>query len=248
MERAITILTAFDAEYRSMTLTQVTERCRLPRSAARRFLHTLVELGYVSHAGRRFELTAKVLELGYANVSRFTLADVCQPHVDILTRNLNASSSVAVLDGTDIRYVCRAEAATGMAVALKAGSRIPAHVTAAGRVLLAAQPDSDIESYLSLALGRNDSWQLSTAGAERLKRELETVRCQGWAFADQLIEVGVRAIAVPLRSRGGREVGALTVSMYESFEPPRVLVPRCLPPLLEAAGTISLELRTGIEF
>ncbi|MCD2114272.1 MULTISPECIES: IclR family transcriptional regulator C-terminal domain-containing protein [Rhodococcus] len=247
LERAIAVLTAFDREHRHLTLTEVAERCRLPRSAARRFLHTLVELGFVEVSGRKFTLTPQVLELGYANLSRFTLADVCQPHLEALARNLGLSASVTVLDGPDIRYVSRVEVASGMSVSLKAGSRLPAHRTATGRVLLAALPEAELNRHLDFSAPQDPHPAPAHDERSRLERELDIIRRQGWAFADQVLDVGVQALAVPLRSRTGRVVGALTVSMYQTHESARTLVPRYLPPLLETAGRISLELRAGID-
>ncbi|WP_232512523.1 IclR family transcriptional regulator domain-containing protein [Rhodococcus pyridinivorans] len=247
LERAIAVLTAFDREHRHLTLTEVAERCRLPRSAARRFLHTLVELGFVEVSGRKFTLTPQVLELGYANLSRFTLADVCRPHLEALARNLGLSASVTVLDGPDIRYVSRVEVASGMSVSLKAGSRLPAHRTATGRVLLAALPEAELNRHLDFSAPQDPHPAPAHDERSRLERELGIIRRQGWAFADQVLDVGVQALAVPLRSRTGRVVGALTVSMYQTHESARTLVPRYLPPLLETAGRISLELRAGID-
>lgn len=247
LERAIAVLTTFDREHRHLTLTEVAERCRLPRSAARRFLHTLVELGFVEVSGRKFTLTPQVLELGYANLARFTLADVCQPHLEALARNLGLSASVTVLDGPDIRYVSRVEVASGMSVSLKAGSRLPAHRTATGRVLLAALPEAELNRHLDFSAPQDPHPAPAHDERSRLERELDIIRRQGWAFADQVLDVGVQALAVPLRSRTGRVVGALTVSMYQTHESARTLVPRYLPPLLETAGRISLELRAGID-
>ncbi|MFF0241205.1 IclR family transcriptional regulator C-terminal domain-containing protein [Rhodococcus pyridinivorans] len=247
LERAIAVLTTFDREHRHLTLTEVAERCRLPRSAARRFLHTLVELGFVEVSGRKFTLTPQVLELGYANLSRFTLADVCQPHLEALARNLGLSASVTVLDGPDIRYISRVEVASGMSVSLKAGSRLPAHQTATGRVLLAALPEAELNRHLDFSAPQDPHPAPAHDERSRLERELDIIRRQGWAFADQVLDVGVQALAVPLRSRTGRVVGALTVSMYQTHESARTLVPRYLPPLLETAGRISLELRAGID-
>ncbi|WP_064257618.1 hypothetical protein RBB84_17415 [Rhodococcus sp. D-6] len=147
-----------------------------------------------------------VLELGYANLSRFKLADVWRPHLDELARSLGASAA-AVLEGTDIRYVSRSDLASRMSVSLRPGSRLPAHVTAAGNVILTALD--------------------ATAG--RCRTRVSKSACG------------------PLRSRSGLDVGALTVSVLESTEPTSVLVARCLPPLLETAGKVSLELRAGID-
>ncbi|RVW02201.1 IclR family transcriptional regulator domain-containing protein [Rhodococcus xishaensis] len=247
LERGIIVLTAFDAEHPSLTLTEAASRCGLPRSATRRFLVTLVELGYVTATGRRFALTPQVLELGYANVSNFTLADVCQPHLNSLVRSLRSSASVTVLADSDVRYVCRASVAGAMSISIKVGSRIPAHLTAGGRVLLAALPEPDLAAHLSSASPPPTGGATPDPRGDRLLRELATVRNQGWALADQLLDVGVRALAVPIRTRSGRTIGALSASVVESQEPSRAFVARCLPRLLETAGAISLELRNGIE-
>lgn len=247
LERAVAVLTAFDAGHPSLTLTELSNRCRLPRSATRRFLHTLLELGFVEVSGRRFALTPQVLDLGYANASRFSLADVCQPHVERIARQLRASASVSVLDGPDVRYVCRVDVTTGLSVSLKTGSRLPAHLTAAGKVLIAYLSPNERDRYITSAAGRGAAYSLTDPERGRLEGELRAIESQGWAFADQELDVGVQAVAVPLRSRTGRHVGALTAATFEAHESARTLVPRFLPGLLDTAGRISLELRAGIE-
>lgn len=245
LERAVAVLTAFDATHATLTLTELAERCRLPRSAARRFAHTLVELGYVAVVDRRFRLTPQVLELGYANLTRFTLADVCHPHLERLAHSLQTSASVSVLDGTDVRYISRVDVLTGMSVSLRAGSRVPAHRTAAGKVLLSLLTEHDRDTYFRATA--NTAGPPSQSDRKRLTEQLAIIAQQGWAFSDQALDVGVQALAVPLRSRDGEPVGALAVTTYEAHDPSRVVVSRNLPSLLEAAARISLELRAGIE-
>ena len=92
-----------------MTLTEVAARTDLTRATARRFLYTLVELGYVRTDGKTFALTAKVLQLGYAYLSGLSLPQLAQPHLEELSLQLGESTSAAVLDGTDIAYVARVD-------------------------------------------------------------------------------------------------------------------------------------------
>lgn len=245
LERGITILTAFDDEHPVMNLTDIARRCGIPRSATRRFLHTLADLGYVSVSGRHFELTPQVLELGYSYLSRLTLADIVRPHAEELARELGASISVAVLDGPDVRYICRVNAPSALAVSIRVGSRIAAEQTGLGRVLLASLTPQQLEEHW--AHFSNSADAPSAKDREDLQRALETIRKQNWSYEDQLLEVGVRAVAVPLHNRDGDVVAALSASLQEAGMPSRTMISTFVPRLVEKAAQISLELRRGIE-
>lgn len=87
LARGLAVIRAFDADRPVMTLTEVASRTGLTRATARRFLHTLVELGYVRTDGKTFALTAKVLQLGYAYLSGLSLPQLAQPHLEELSLN-----------------------------------------------------------------------------------------------------------------------------------------------------------------
>ena len=247
LERGIAVLTAFDADHPTMNLTEVARSCGLPRSATRRFLHTLVDLGYVTTSGRQYELTPQVLELGYSYLPKLSLADVVRPHVEQLARALGASISVAVLDGADVRYVHRVNAPSALVVSIRVGSRIAAHRTGLGRVLLASLKPDRLADYLDGSGQAAGAHHLNPAGQEQLVEALDMVRKQGWSYVDQLLDVGVRAVAVPLVARDGSVVAALSASLHSAALPQRAMIAEFLPRLQECAARISLELRSGIE-
>ncbi|MGO4856870.1 IclR family transcriptional regulator domain-containing protein [Arthrobacter sp. 2MCAF14] len=247
LERGIAVLTAFDASHPTMNLTEVAKRCGLPRSAARRFLHTLADLGYVMTSGRQYELTPQVLELGYSYLPKLSIADVARPHTEKLARALGASVSVAVLDGADVRYVHRVNAPSALAVSIRVGSRIAAHRTGLGQVLLAALPPEKLSAYLEDSGHAHGTYQLGPAERKELALALEAARKQGWSYVDQLLDVGVRAVAVPLHARDGSVVAALSASLHSAALPQRAMIAEFVPRLQECAARISLELRTGIE-
>ena len=101
------MIRAFGADDPELTLSDVARRTGLTRAAARRFLLTLADLGYVRTDGKQFALTPRVLELGYAYLSSLTLPEVAEPHLERLAAELRESSSVSVLDGDEIVYVGR---------------------------------------------------------------------------------------------------------------------------------------------
>src|SRR5581483_11456974 len=97
LERGLAVIRAFDAEHPALTLSEVARATGLTRAAARRFLHTLVELGYVRNNGRLFALRPRVLELGYAYLSSLGLPEIALPHLETLVTTVHESSSVSVL-------------------------------------------------------------------------------------------------------------------------------------------------------
>src|ERR671926_1471025 len=101
LERGLAVIRAFDASAPALTLSDVARATGLTRAAARRFLLTLADLGYVRTDGRLFPLSPRVLDLGYAYLSGAALPAVAQPHLEALVADVRHTSSMAVLDGDD---------------------------------------------------------------------------------------------------------------------------------------------------
>src|SRR6185503_16142695 len=108
--------------------------------------------------GGRFSLRPRVLELGFAYLSSLSLPEVAQPHMEALVAQVNESSSISVLDDTEVVYVARVPTRRIMSITLSVGTRLPAYATSMGRVLLAALPEAE----LSARLARMDLRPLST--------------------------------------------------------------------------------------
>jgi IclR family pca regulon transcriptional regulator len=205
------VIRAFDTDHPLMTLTEVAARTDLTRATARRFLHTLVELGYVRTDGKAFALTAKVLQLGYAYLSGLSLPQLAQPHLEELSLKLGESTSAAVLDGTDIAYVARVTTRRIMNVGITVGTRFPAYATSMGRVLLAALPVEELKSYLAVA----DIKPLTPRAlgtAKELLAVLDRVRVRGWCLLDEELELGLMSVAAPVHD-GAKVVAAVNVSL-----------------------------------
>jgi IclR family transcriptional regulator, pca regulon regulatory protein len=148
LSRGLTVLEAFNAERPAMTLADMARATGLTRATARRLLHTLVALGFVSTDGRTFELTPRVLDLGFAYVSSLQLPDIAQPFMEALSDRVHESVSASVLDGSQIVYVARVNTQRIMGISLAIGSRLPAAWTSMGRVLLAGLTDTQLDGFL----------------------------------------------------------------------------------------------------
>ncbi len=151
LERGLAVIKAFGSEDPELTLSDVARRTGLTRAAARRFLLTLADLGYVRSDGKHFALTPRVLELGYAYLSSLSLPEIAEPHLERLAAEVRESSSVSVLDGDEIVYVGRVPTSRIMRVSINVGTRFPAYATSMGRVLLAALAPEALDAYLARA-------------------------------------------------------------------------------------------------
>ena len=244
LERGLAVIRAFGEATPELTLSEVARETGLTRAAARRFLLTLADLGYVRTDGRRFALSPRVLELGYAYLSSRSLPEIAEPHLERLAAEVRESSSVSVLDGDDIVYVARVPTSRIMRVAINVGTRFPAHATSMGRVQLAALTEAELDAYLARAeLRKLTSHTLTEPDA--LRAELARIRTQGWALVDQELEEGLRSVAAPIRDRTARVVAAVNVSAHASRASRDTVRRALLPPLLATAQRIEADLRAA---
>jgi IclR family pca regulon transcriptional regulator len=244
LERGMAVIQVFSREHPALTLSEVARLTGTTRATARRILLTLEKLGHVRSDGRLFSLTPRVLSLGWAYLSSLNLWEIAQPLMEDLVQKTKESCSAATLDLPDIVYVARVPTRRIMTIALGIGTRLPAHATSMGRVLLAGLPDDELDEFLAGAqLERFTDWTVTDPS--RLRSLVEQVRRQGWALNDQELEIGLRSIAAPIKSGDGRTIAALNVSAAA----PRVsideLEQRFLPALLETANDISDSLIRG---
>ena len=237
LQRGLAVIRAFDAENPALTLSEVARATGLARAAARRFLLTLVDLGYMRVEDRRFTLTPRVLELGHAYLSSLTLPDIALPYMRDFVAAIRESSSLCVLDEDQIVYVARVPANRIMSVSISVGTRFPAFATSLGRVLLAGQTDEWLADYLADA-DLTPMTARTVTNPKLLLAEIKRVRRQGWAMVDQELEEGIRSLAAPIHA-GGSVSAAINVSVHASRWSLEAVRERLLPRLLTTATTIN---------
>ncbi|WP_232540124.1 IclR family transcriptional regulator domain-containing protein [Azohydromonas aeria] len=236
--RGLEVLRSFGAGAPAQTLSETAERVGLTRAGARRILLTLQTLGYVEQEGRQFRLTPKVMELGFAYLSAQPWWHLAQPLMEELTQQLKLSTSAAVLDGAEVVYVLRVPMQKIMSINLGVGSRLPAHCTSMGRVLLAGLREEQREARVA-AMTLEPLTPRTTTDAEALLRKLSQVRRQGFALVNEELELGLMSLAVPVRDRSDRVVAAINVSSPAQRQSATELQKTCLPALQAVAERIS---------
>lgn len=246
LERGLSVIRAFGFRRVSLTITDVAEATGLTRATARRFLLTLVRMGYVRNDGREYWLRPRVLELGYAYLSGITLPEAAKPFLDDLVHALGESTSIAVRDEHEIVYVAHEAPPRVMTINVPIGGRDPLYCTALGRVLLANAPDEEIDRYLKSAELRAYTGATVT-DPEELREALGLVRADGYSLIENELEDGLVALAVPLRDSDGHVVAAMNACSYSLRTGPDELLSRGLPLLLEAAAGVEAEVRAAVQ-
>ncbi|MEO0003733.1 MAG: hypothetical protein RLZZ22_1425 [Pseudomonadota bacterium] len=256
MAKGLAVLESFDTERQRLNATQAAQRAGLTRAAARRHLLTLAHLGYLESDGGHFWLSAKVLRFSGSYLASARLPRTVQPTLNRLAAQTRDAYSVAVLEGDAVVIVARSAAALApesdwdasslaaglpapagarlMAYGLHLGARLPAHASSTGRVLLAALPEPELSAWLEgRALARLTPYTVTEPGA--LRKVLEQIRQQDCCIASEEHEIGVHAVAVPLRDLQGKTVGALNAVLTPA-RLARGAIQRELLPLLQDAA------------
>jgi IclR family pca regulon transcriptional regulator len=239
LARGLAVVRAFSDTRRTLTIAQISQKTGIPRAAVRRCLHTLRQLGYADADANNFSLRPKILTLGYSYLSSTPLTVSAQPYLNHITRTLNESCSLAVLEENQVLYVARSATARVMSVALNTGSRLPAYCTSLGRVMLSHMDADALDHYFDSVTLRAFT-DKTVVSQKRLREILGTVRTTGFALIDEELEIGLRSIAVPVRGASGSVLAALNVGVQAARVSRRQMEEEFLPVLLRGAQELSV--------
>lgn len=247
MARGMAVLECFDTERQRLNATLTAQRTGLTRATARRHLLTLAHLGYLETDGQYYWLSAKVLGFAGSYLSSSRLPRAVQPSLYQLSLATQLSCSVAVLQNDAVIIVARGiwqgpdsvntAGQRVLAYGLHVGTRLPAHATSTGQVLLANLLPAQIKAWLQAhPLSRLTAH--TATQAKDLKEKLKQIAKQDYCLASQEHELGVDALAVPLRNERGDTIAALNLVRSTAGPNAPDLVMRWLPLLQQTAQAL----------
>jgi DNA-binding IclR family transcriptional regulator len=226
LEKGLGLLEMFGEHRGELSFSDICERTAMPKASAYRTLHTLERLGFLARSATGgYALGISVLRLGFDYLSSMDIVQIGQPVIDRLRDNTGCSAHLCVLDGRDVVYVARAAASGEIGAGVSVGSRLPAHRTAIGRVLLMSLPLVRLttlypDEVFELASDRGPTT------SQQLFDLLEQDRVRGFAVSESFYQPGVSAVAYPLRDRSGGVLASVNVMS------PRHALPQDLKTLL----------------
>jgi IclR family transcriptional regulator, pca regulon regulatory protein len=253
LERGFRVLRVFDQFSAEMTPSEVARKTELPRAATRRVLLTLCDLGYAISDGKYFRLTPKVLDLAHGYLAKTRIRYLIDPVMHDAVNAINDSCVVAIRDGADeIAIACYNSTGFG-AVSVSLGLRIPLYVSTPGRVMLANLSAPELADYLA-SIKLEPFTNRTVTSKRALREQIIKIREDGYAVGREEFEVGVYAVAVPLKTRSGRLVAAITcIGNVARIQAPEALESR-IKILSDAAERLSqmlpdsVDITTDLEF
>ena len=237
--RVLALLEAFDADHRSLSLTELAERAGLSLSTTHRLVAELARWGaLVRRSSGEYVIGRRLWDLGLLAPVQSDLRQVASPFLHDIYGATLATVHLAVRDGTEVLYVDRLSGHASVPVVSQIGSRLPLHATGVGKVLLAYAPDQVRDTVLR-NLTRVTPYTVTQPG--RLLADLRHVRSEGFAQTVEEMSLGACSVAVPVRS--GQQVVAARGIVVPTLKRDRA---RLVTALQVAAQGIGRSLATAL--
>jgi IclR family transcriptional regulator, pca regulon regulatory protein len=235
--KGLRVIESFSDDHPRLTATEAGQRAGLTRTAARRYLVSLVHFGYADTDGKHYWLLPRVLRLGQSYLEAARLPRLVQPFLQRLSMQTGETANVSVLDGHEVVYLVRSNSPRVVSIGFHAGARVPAHVVSPGFVILATFTKARLDAWTATHdFGRYTPLTITELASFR--DSVATARQLGYWLVDQYINLGLAGLAVALLDRKGRCVGALSMTFQTQVYPNNSALVKLLPPLQEAAQAL----------
>lgn len=238
LARGLKILDILSQVQESVSVTELAERLGVDKGSASRLAATLVHYGYAEkdELTRRYHLGPQVVTLSRSLLARLPLREAAKPFLHQLMESTGECAHLAVPAQGKVLYIDQVELPATLRVNAQVGTLNPLHCTALGKVLLAfgdLELPPTLESYT----------QHTLTEPNRLRKNLEQVRLDGYAVDDEEFDLGVRCIAVPVFDFRGKVTGSIGIS-----GPATRITPERLPELAVRVVKIGKALSERMSF
>jgi IclR family pca regulon transcriptional regulator len=236
LARGLLVLQAF-VNGAKLTVSDAARATGLARATARRCLYTLDKIGYVRMEGTGYVLESRFLPLARAYLRSLGPEGSVQVVLDRLRDQLDETCAIGRLDGAHVVYASLSRKSRVRTLGGQVGMRVPAFCTSMGRVLLAAGPEGEVDQVLAAFPPVKFTPFTQTDPSEIRERVREAQR-NGFSINDQELDLGLRALAVPIRDHRGRVIAALNAGGENTRLSNTLLIGQFLPAMQEAADEI----------
>jgi IclR family pca regulon transcriptional regulator len=212
LSRGLAVLQLFTRQNPEQKLTEIAASLQLSRSATYRLLYTLENDRFLARdpITRRYRLASKILSLGFEFLNAEPLTEIAQPFLRTLSDQTRAVAHLVIRDGCHVVYLARVAPSATLVTNLQIGARLPAHVTATGRILLAYLPNQTLREVFDLI--RSDKGMIMPPSSfEALRAVANEDRAKGYVFSRSVFDPSVFSLAGPVRDQSGNAVAAVNV-------------------------------------
>lgn len=235
--KGLRVIESFSYDTPRLTATEAAERAGLTRTAARRYLMSLVHFGYADTDGKLYWLLPTVLRLGQSYLEAAKLPRQAQPFLQRMSMQTGETANLSVLDGHEIVYLSRTTSPRIISIGFQVGARTPAHVVSPGYVIASTWTKAKLDAWVEAH--EFSRFTAKTVGdGEQFRRDVARARELGYWLVDQQVDLGLCGLAVPLSDRAGKCIGAISTTFQAQVYPGESALHKLLPGLLEAAQGI----------
>jgi IclR family pca regulon transcriptional regulator len=244
LARGLRILRLFSEAQPALRLNELATLAGVPLPTAFRLASTLEEEGFLERLpDGSLRPGLSVLGLGYAALQSDDLVQTAAPSLRRLADTVGHTANLGVLQGDQVLYVSRVRNDASLVTAnVQVGSVLPAIQTSMGKLLLAFLPPGEVDARIGPQAYERGGGPNAVRSASALRRQLATIRRQGWALQDEEVAAGLRSISAPLRDGSGTVTAAVNIAVNASVVSVGELVETMLEPLLAACAEISVRL------
>jgi len=235
--KGLRVIECFSDAHPRLTASEAAGLAGLTRTAARRYLLSLVHYGYADSDGKLYWLLPSILRLGSSYLEAARLPRLVQPFLQRVSMQTGETANLSVLDGRDVVYLTRSNSPRIVSIGFHPGARVPAHVVSAGFAILSTFDEEQLEAWFTGAAFGQFTPETIT-DPQRLRECVAQARRLGYWLAEQYADIGLRGLAVPLKDRQGRCVGALSITFQAQAYPGEASRTRLLPELQDAAQVL----------
>lgn len=241
LERGLRILQLFDRTRKVLSAAEMARALQIPRSTAFRIAQTLEHLGFLVRENEAYRIGPAVLRMGFEYIASLEFTELARPIVERLRDDTGFSAQLVIRDGREVVVVLKAAAQSAFASNVNVGTRMPAHATILGRVLLTGVGDRALAALYPAASLPKVSAKSPRSLAE-LKRLVNEDRARGYAVSESFFEQGISAVAAPVRDGAGHVVAAISITAQRPSLEPGELRERLIKQVLRAARDLSYQL------
>jgi len=235
--KGLRVIEAFDDDHPRLTPSEAAHLTGLTRTAARRYLLSLVHFGYAGTDGKLFWLTPRVLRLSQSYLGAARLPRLVQPFIQHVSMQCGETVNVSVLDGHEVVYVARSNSPRVVSIGYHAGARAPAHVVTPGIVMLSAMGDNELDRWIA-AHDFHAFTSHTVTTPEVFREHVRAARALDHWMTEQQLDLGLCGIATALRDRKGECKGAVGMTLQSISYTTEQMTTKLLPLLYEVAQAL----------
>lgn len=216
VSRAFRILELFRDGSLLLSVPEITSKLDLPRTTAHDLVHTLLACGYLERAeieSHRYTLGVRVFELGSLYASQLDIHEEGIKIAKKISQLCDETVQMAIRDDTDAVFIIRVDSSHALRLVSAVGSRLPAHCTAVGKMLLSALTNKELANLYKGQKHLPGMTANSITSIKVLENEMDLIRKRGYAYDNCESNEDARCVAAPVYDRNGSICAAMSISV-----------------------------------